>query len=150
VRVGVVFVAAGILVGVLASLAFAALARDGDGATVAEFDIEPSTSGGPRGVALLSYEDARVRGRIVVWRLEPGSRHAVHFHGPDSACGMKADPVAIHPDLKADADGTASARVDIRTATNVLERGFYYNVHAEPSVVAENPEIACGNVASPP
>jgi hypothetical protein len=151
VRLGIVLVAAGILVGALASIAVAALAGDGgDGRTVAELDVEPSAAGGPRGAALLTYDEGRLRGRVVVVGLEPGSAHAVHFHGPDSSCGEKAEPVAIHPDLEAGPDGVASAHVDVETAMNVLRPGFYYNVHAAPATVADNPEIACGDVRPVP
>jgi hypothetical protein len=150
-RLGIALIAAGIVVGALAALAIGAVAgEDGSGRAVSEFEITPALAGGPRGAALLTFEDGRLRGRVLVWGLEPNTRHAVHFHGPDSACGEKADPVAIHPDLVADGDGTASARVDIRTPTNVLGPGFYYNVHAEPSTVADNPEIACGDVRRVP
>jgi hypothetical protein len=150
-RLGIALIAAGIVVGVLATLAIGAVAgENGNGRTVSEFEITPSLAGGPRGVALLTFEDGRLRGRVLVSGLEPNTRHAVHFHGPDSACGEKADPVAVHPDLVADAEGTASARVDVSTPTNVLEAGFYYNVHAEPSTVADNPEIACGDVRRVP
>jgi len=151
-RLGIVLVAAGILVGALASIAVAALAGDdaGDARTVAEFAVVPSVAGGPRGAALLTYEDGALRGRVVVLGLEAHARHAVHFHGPDSSCGEKADPVAIHPDLEADSDGVATARIDVETATNVLQPGFYYNVHAGPSTLADNPEIACGDVRQVP
>jgi hypothetical protein len=45
-----------------------------------------------------------VRGWVVVWGLEPHSMHAVHFHGPRSACEAKANPVAAHADLEADSN----------------------------------------------
>jgi hypothetical protein len=148
-RAGAILVAVGILVGASATLAFGALGDD-DGAaetqTVAELEIEPSTTGGPQGVGLLRERSGRLSGSVVVWGLEPGSRHAVHFHGPDSSCGMKADPVAIHPDLEADAEGVASAQVDIAAPNDILGPGFYYNVHAESSAVSDNPEIACGDL----
>jgi hypothetical protein len=86
-------------------------------------------------------------GHVVVWGLEPNTEHAVHFHGPDSRCGAKADPVAVHPDLRADADGVAYAEIDIAPDRGLLGGGFYYNVHAGPSSEAENPEIACGDIA---
>jgi hypothetical protein len=148
-RSRVVLVAVGVLVGASAALGFAAL-RDDDGTadaqTVAELAIEPSTSGGPEGVGLLREQDGRVSGSVVVWGLEPGTRHAVHFHGPNSSCGEKADPVAIHPDLEAGADGVAMAQLEIDAPAEILRPGFYYNVHAEPSTVSDNPEIACGDV----
>jgi hypothetical protein len=144
-RAGVILIAVGVLVGASAALAFGAL-RDDDGAagtqTVAELEIKPTTTGGPQGVALLRQRGERLSGSVVV----PGSRHAVHFHGPDSSCGTKADPVAVHPDLEADADGVATAHVDIAAPNDILRPGFYYNVHAESSAVSDNPEIACGDL----
>jgi hypothetical protein len=147
-RAGLILVALGVLVGASAALAFGAL-RDGDEATAtqsAELQIQPTTSGGPRGVGLLLQQGGRVSGSVVVWGLEPGSLHAVHFHGPDSSCGTKADPVAVHADLEADDDGVASVQVDIAAPDDMLRPGFYYNVHAESSAVSDNPEIACGDV----
>jgi hypothetical protein len=153
-RSGVILVAVGVLVGASASLAFGALRDDDDGTsgahTVAELKIGPSMTGGPRGVGLLRQRNERLSGSVVVWGLDPGSRHAVHFHGPDSSCGTKADPVAVHPDLEADADGVATARFDIPTPSDILRPGFYYNVHAESSAVSDNPEIACGDVRPRP
>jgi hypothetical protein len=148
-RAGVILVAVGVLVGASASLGFGALRDDDETAgeqPVAELAIEPSTTGGPQGVGLLRQQGERLSGSVVVWGLEPGSRHAVHFHGPDSSCGTKADPVAVHPDLEADADGVASAQVDIAAPNDILRPGFYYNVHAESSAVSDNPEIACGDL----
>jgi hypothetical protein len=147
-RAGAILVAVGILVGASATLAFGALGDDGaaETQTVAELEIEPSTTGGPRGVGLLRERNGRLSGSVVVWGLVPGSRHAVHFHGPDSSCGTKADPVAVHPDLEADANGVASAQLDIAAPNDILRPGFYYNVHAESSAVSDNPEIACGDV----
>jgi hypothetical protein len=148
-RAGAILVAVGILVGASATLAFGALGDD-DGAaeaqTIAELEIEPAEAGGPQGVGLLRRRSGRVSGSVVVWGLVPGSRHAVHFHGPDSSCGTKADPVAVHPDLEADADGVATAQVDIAAPSDILRPGFYYNVHAESSAVNDNPEIACGDL----
>jgi hypothetical protein len=113
---------------------------------VAELRLSPTVAGGPRGVGLFRQTGARLRGWVVVWGLEPHSMHAVHFHGPRSACGAKADPVAAHADLKADSDGVAYANVDVKSQIQILRKGFYYNVHEKPSIADENPEIACGNV----
>jgi hypothetical protein len=148
-RAGVILVAVGVLVGASAAVGFSALRDDDEAAdaqTVAELAIEPSTNGGPRGVGLLREQAGRISGSVVVWGLEPGTRHAVHFHGPDSSCGTKADPVAIHPDLEADDEGVATAQLDIAAPSDILRPGFYYNVHAESSTVSDNPEIACGDV----
>lgn len=118
----------------------------GTGVAVGELQLRPAVAGGPRGVGLFRQTGARLRGWVVVWGLEPRSRHAVHFHGPQSACGRKADPVAAHADLLADARGVAYATVRVRSTVQVLRKGVYYNVHAKPSSAAENPEIACANV----
>ena len=118
--------------------------------TVGELQIRPSIANGPRGAALFRQTGASLRGWVVVWRLAPRSRHAVHFHGPKSACGEKADPVAAHADLVADARGVAFATVKIRSRVQVLRKGIYYNVHARPFTAEENPEIACANVVPIP
>jgi hypothetical protein len=112
---------------------------------VAELELTPTVAGGPRGVGLFRQTGATLRGWVVVWGLAPRSRHAVHFHGPRSACGRKADPVAAHADLKADSRGVAYAKVAARSPVQVVRKGFYYNVHQKPSTGGENPEIACGN-----
>jgi hypothetical protein len=101
-RIGVPLVT----VAVLATLAGAAGAvgsrQEAAVTAVAELQLAPSVAGGPRGVGLFRQTGARLRGWVVVWGLGPHSKHAVHFHGPNSACGKKADPVAAHADLKAD------------------------------------------------
>jgi hypothetical protein len=144
-RAAAIAVAVGVAVAVFASIAFAVLRQDRE--VVAELELEPSSPGGPEGAGTIRHGDGRLTGWIVVWGLEPGSRHAVHFHGPDSACGAKADPIAAHADLEADADGVATARLDMAAPASVLERGVYYNVHAGPSTRSDNPEIACGDVS---
>lgn len=136
--------ALGVLVGFFASIALGVLLEDGR--RTAELRIEPTVPGGPEGLGALEHDDGRLRGWIVVWGLEPESRHAVHFHGPDGACGSQADPVAVHPDLEAGRDGVATFQLDQDAPASVLERGVYYNVHAAPSSEPDNPEIACANV----
>jgi hypothetical protein len=119
---------------------------DGDRAEVAGIRIgrEPSPV---RGVGHFEQDGERLTGFVVVWGLEPSSTHAVHFHGPESSCGTKADPVALHPDLTADGDGVAYTEVDIAAEPQLLDGGYYYNVHEGPSSQAENPEITCGDIA---
>lgn len=114
--------------------------------SLAELQIAPSVARGPRGVGFFRQTAGRLQGWVVVWGLDPRSKHAVHFHGPNSACGIKADPAAAHADLRADSRGVAYAKVDVRSRPHVLRKGFYYNVHRKPSIASENPEIACGNV----
>jgi hypothetical protein len=121
------------------------LSDDGDRADVAGVRIagdQPTV----RGVGHFEQDGDRLTGFVVVWGLEPNSTHAVHFHGPDSDCGTKADPVAIHPDLESDADGVAYADVDIASERELLGGGYYYNVHEGPASQADNPEIACGDI----
>jgi hypothetical protein len=117
---------------------------------VAELQISPTAATGPRGVGLFRQSGASLRGWVVVWGLQPRSKHAVHFHGPRSACGRKADPVAVHADLEADSRGVAYAKVAVRSPVQVLRKGFYYNVHVKPATASENPEIACANVTPIP
>ena len=147
-RAAVILAALVVLGGGFASLAFAVLRADGE--RLAELELEPTSPGGPEGVGSFRQHDGRLTGWIVVWGLEPGGRHAVHFHGPDSACGEGADPIAIHPDLEAGADGVAEVRLDQEAPASLLEGGVYYNVHALPSTASENPEIACGDVIPAP
>jgi hypothetical protein len=147
-RAAAILVALGVLVGFFASIAVGVLFEDGRRA--AELRLEPTAPGGPEGVGALEHDDGRLRGWIVVWGLEPGSRHAVHFHGPDSACGSKADPVAVHPDLEAGRDGVVAVRLDVSAPETAVEVGTYYNVHAAPSSEPDNPEIACANVEPVP
>lgn len=150
-RVPVIFVA------VLATAAPAAVAVGSDheptvGArtTVAELRISPTTDGGPHGVGLFRQTGTRLTGWVAVWGLAPHSRHAVHFHGPKSACGQKADPVAAHADLRADGRGVAHANVDVVSRMQVLRKGFYYNVHVAAASAGKTPEIACANVVPIP
>lgn len=140
------------VIAVSAMVAVASVRSGGEAAvtgqtTFAELRLAPTVAGGPRGVGFFRQTVGRLRGWVVVWGLEPRSKHAVHFHGPNSACGTKADPAAAHADLLADSKGVAYAKVDTRSRAEVLRKGFYYNVHREPSIAGENPEIACGNVA---
>ncbi len=132
------------LVVVVAGVAL--LGGESDRSDVAEFDVVPPDGSRARGVAFLERRGERTRGLVVVWGLPPNSDHAVHFHGPNSSCGTKADPVAVHPDLRADGDGVAYARVDVVTEEPLLDGGFYYNVHEGPSRRTDSPEIACGDV----
>jgi hypothetical protein len=125
--------------------ATATLAGDGDATDVAAVPITGAESR-VRGVAHLEQDGERLTGFVVVWGLEANTAHAVHFHGPEGRCGTKADPVAVHPDLNADAAGIAYAEVDIATERDLLAAGYYYNVHEGPSREADNPEIACGNI----
>lgn len=141
-----ILVAAAVALVALAAVgAAAALLSDDDGAPAAGVRIA-SDLPGVAGVAFFDQRDERLTGYVALWGLEPGSRHAVHFHGPDSACGTKADPVAVHPDLEADANGVAYTTLDLEVEHRLVDGGFYYNVHEGPSSQAENPEIACADI----
>ena len=136
-------------VAVLAALVLvvgASVLLDDDGAQTAGLRLEGDDPN-VRGVGFFEQEGDRMTGFVAVWGLEPNTEHAVHFHGPDSECGTTADPVAAHPDLEADADGVAFTSVDLTAGQPLLKGGFYYNVHEGPSTEAENPEIACGDLA---
>ena len=145
--VRVVLAAAAILAVLIVAVAASTLLDDdGTGAETADMRLAGKDSD-IRGVGFFEQEGTRMTGFVVVWGLEPNSEHAVHFHGPNGECGTKADPVAAHPDLKADAEGIAYTNVDLTAEQRLLAGGFYYNVHEGPSSVAENPEIACGDIA---
>jgi hypothetical protein len=147
-RAQLIVMAAVVTLSVAAALAVGSghVASSTAATAVAELQLTPTVAGGPRGVGLFRQTGATLRGWVVVWGLAPRSEHAVHFHGPGSACGRKADPVAAHADLKAGSRGVAYAKVAARSSVQVVRRGFYYNVHQKPSTAGENPEIACGNV----
>jgi hypothetical protein len=113
---------------------------------VAGVSLAAADGSSVRGLGFFEQDGEQMTGFVVVWGLEPNSEHAVHFHGPDSSCGAKADPVAVHPDLKADDKGIAYTNVELSAEQHLLSGGFYYNVHAGPSREAENPEIACGDI----
>jgi hypothetical protein len=121
------------------------LLDDGGGAQAAGVRLAGEGSS-VQGIGFFEQEGERMTGFVAVWGLEPNTAHAVHFHGPNSECGTTADPVAVHPDLRADENGVAHANVDLTAAQALLTGGFYYNVHEGPSSQAENPEIACGDL----
>lgn len=139
---------AGVLVAaVAAAVAITAWVDDAGGQPqTVQIAIGGNGESSTQGVAYLQQQSKRLTGSIVVWGLEPGSEHAVHFHGPDSRCGTKADPVAAHDDLKADGNGVAYATVEVDTDVDLLSGGFYYNVHEGPTHLSDNPEIACGDI----
>ena len=143
-----VVVGAGVaLLAVLVLVGAASVLLDDDGDAEAAGLRLAGADPSVRGVGFFEQAGEDVRGVVAVWGLEPNSEHAVHFHGPNSECGTTADPVAAHPDLKADEDGVAYMEVDLTAAQQLLTGGFYYNVHEGPSSQAENPEIACGDLA---
>lgn len=141
-----ILVAAAVALVALAAVGTAAaLLADDDASPAAGVRIESDTPG-VEGVAFFDQRGERLTGYVALWGLEPGSQHAVHFHGPDSGCGTKADPVAVHPDLEADENGVAYTTLDLAVEHRLVGGGFYYNVHEGPSSRADNPEIACADI----
>ena len=135
------------LVAVLAVIAGTTwIGEDSSTPDVAGVSLAAAGGSGVRGVAFFEQDGQRMTGFVAVWGLGPNSEHAVHFHGPNSTCGTKADPVAVHADLKADGTGVAYTNVELEAKQPLLRGGFYYNVHEGPSREAENPEIACGDL----
>ena len=141
-----VVLAVAVLVAVLVGVVAGTRWLDDDGPADTAGVRIAGNEAGVRGVGFFEQDGERLTGFVAVWGLEPNSEHAVHFHGPDSSCGAKADPVAVHPDLRADRDGIAYASVNLTAKQRLLRGGFYYNVHVGPSRLADNPEIACGDL----
>jgi hypothetical protein len=116
----------------------------------ADFELLPLNPGGPVGVAQLQQEDDRLEGRIVVWGLGPGSRHLVHLRGPGAACrpeGAQRAPRALAlPELVADPNGVAFARVRARAEDDVVEPGHLLMVFAGPGAARANTRVACGDL----
>ena len=134
--------------GVVTAMLTTATAATGSTAGVAAAEVVLAPAAGSRvhGVGLFRQRGRRLSGWVAVWGLRPRTAHAVHVHGP-GRCGRKAPAVAAHADLVADANGVAFVRFRTASAVNVVGRRFYYNVHALPATAADNPEIACGNLA---
>jgi hypothetical protein len=115
--------------------------------TVASVELKPDPGSRARGVASFRQRGATLSGWVVVWNLAPGTRHGVHFHGPNGACaGPARDALASHADLVADARGVAFARFSTRVTGVVLKRGVYYNVHEKGLAAGRTPSIACGDI----
>jgi hypothetical protein len=116
--------------------------------TVAALELRPDGGSTVRGAAYFAQRGARLSGWVVVWGLEPGTSHAVHFHGPNGSCASRpAKPaVAGHADLVADGRGVAFTRFATTSTVPALRRGFYYNVHQHPTAHGSSPSIACGEI----
>jgi hypothetical protein len=140
----------GVLFAMVALSCFAIIASAASGGavarTVAAVELRPDGGSAARGAAYFAQRGARLSGWVVVWGLEPGSTHAVHFHGPNGTCASKpAKPaMASHEDLRADSRGVAFRRFAVTSPNQVLRRGFYYNVHEHPTAHGSSPSIACG------
>lgn len=115
---------------------------------IAAVQLRPDGGGTARGAAYFTQRGARLSGWVVVWGLPPNTSHAVHFHGPNGTCASKPakPPLAAHRDLVADARGVAFQRFAVTSSSQVLRRGFYYNVHEHPSSHGSSPSIICGEI----
>ena len=137
---------------VLGCFAIIASSASGGAATrvVAAVQLRPDGGSTARGAAYFTQRGARLSGWVVVWGLAPSSGHAVHFHGPNGTCASKPakPPLAAHRDLVADARGVAFQRFAVTSSSQVLRRGFYYNVHEHPSAHGSSPSIVCGEIRS--
>lgn len=120
------------------------------GVEFADFELLPVNPGGPVGVAQLEQEDDRLSGRIAVWGLGPGSRHLAVVSGPGAACVPESEQTPrralVLPELVADPNGVAFARVDARAREDVVEPGYYVMVYSGPASARPNTRVACGDL----
>ncbi|MGI8804391.1 MAG: hypothetical protein ACR2IN_01595 [Thermoleophilaceae bacterium] len=122
------------------------LATRGSGGT--DFELLPVNPGGPVGLAHLEQDGDRVRGRIAVWGLGPGSRHLAELRTgacrPDGK--QTAAVVSALPQLVADPNCVAFARVDARALNNAVEPGHYLMVYSGPGPARANARVSCGDL----
>ena len=115
---------------------------------VADFELLPVNPGGPVGLAHLERDGDRVRGRIAVWGLGPGSRHRAELRA--GACRPEGEQTArivvTLPELVADPNGVAFARVDARAGEAVVEPGRYLMVYSGPGPAPANARVSCGDL----
>ena len=118
----------------------------------ADFELLPVNPGGPVGLGHLESDGDRVRGRIAVWGLGPGSRHRAELRAgacrPEGA--QSATIVRTLPELVADPNGVAFARVDGRSRDGVVESGRYLMVYSGPGPAPANARVACGDLFGGP
>jgi len=96
------------------------------------------------GKASLRQDGDKLTGTITVAGLEPNSRHAEHLHGPDGSCEPKkmvSNMAVVLPDLVANSQGEATAKVDFTVHQQVVEPGYFIMVHEEPTPAAERDQI---------
>jgi hypothetical protein len=96
------------------------------------------------GTATFEQKGDKLTGTITVDGLEPNSDHAEHLHGPDGSCEpakMVSNMAVVLPDLKANAKGEATAKVDFTVHQDVVEKGYFVMVHEEPTPPAERDQI---------
>lgn len=121
------------------------LATRGSGPT--DFELLPLNPGGPVGLAHLEQGDGRVRGRIAVWGLGPGSRHRAELRAGACPGGEQtATPVLALRQLVADPNGVAFARVDARAGEDIVGSGRYLIVYSGPGPARANARVACGDL----
>lgn len=125
-------------------LLFAATGRD----EAVDFELLPVNPGGPVGLAHLERDGDRVRGRIAVWGLGPGSRHRAEVKA--GACRPEGEQTATTvlalPALVADPNGVAFARVSARARDNAVEPGRYLMVYSGPGPARANARVSCGDL----
>jgi hypothetical protein len=103
--------------------------------------MEPSNA---HGTARLQQQGDKLTGTITVSGLEPNTSHAEHLHGPDGSCEpqkMVSNMAVVLPDLVANSEGTATAKVDFTVHQKVVEPGYFIMVHAQPTPAAERNQI---------
>jgi hypothetical protein len=96
------------------------------------------------GTATFEQKGDKLTGTITVDGLEPNSDHAEHLHGPDGSCEPKkmvSNMAVVLPDLKANAKGEATAKVNFTVHQDVVEKGYFVMVHEEPTPAAERNQI---------
>jgi hypothetical protein len=96
------------------------------------------------GTATFEQKGDKLTGTVTVDGLEPGSDHAEHLHGPDGSCEPKkmvSNMAVVLPDLKANAKGEATAKVDFTVHQDVVEKGYFVMVHEEGTPPAERDQI---------
>lgn len=142
----------------------AAAGCGGDGTadtSAAGFRLAPlAAQGATSGAAFLSQDGDRLRGHVVVWGLEPGSRHASHLHAspegetPASCPDAQTDRhVVDFEPLVADEAGVATREVDVVVAERIVRPGVYWMIHENAGhshgsggPPPPNPGLLCGDV----
>jgi hypothetical protein len=98
-----------------------------------------------QGTARLTQRGDHLTGMVKVWGLAPDSGHAEHLHGPDGACspGSKMTPnmAVVLPDLKANAKGVATQKIDLTVHQKVVEKGYFIMVHEKPTPPSQRNQI---------
>jgi hypothetical protein len=131
----------------LAVLLLIAAGCDEERAPTAGLELTPVNAGGPVGLAHLEAADGRARGWLAVWGLGPGSGHRAELRGPEARCPRaEGDTLAALPDLTADENGVAFARLDLPLGGDALATGNQLMVYANPRRSRGNARVACGQI----